>query len=434
MVFNNSAMHNSKKINLLQSLSWEKLISIRYLASKNRDGFLSVIAGFSFLGICIGVATLIIVMSVMGGFREELLTRIIGMKGHALVYSHTSTIENNDLIKNRIKEIKGVNIVCPLIERQAIITANNQSRGSVIISMDNETILNREIISKNLIFQNNLSLKDFKDNTVIIGKKMAYLMGLNIGSIVTIMNPQGEITPFGTVPTQQDFKVIGTFEVGMTEYDKNIMIMPLKTTQDFFGLENKVTQIEIFTKNIEENDDIVDNISKLLKDQNMEVVGWKHGDSHFFNAIQIERNVMFLILTLIIIIASFNIISGLVMLVKDKTRDIAIMKTMGASRRSIMRIFLMTGSIIGVVGTLLGTIIGITVTMNLNSIVGAIQKLFQVQLFNPEVYFLATLPTKLNWNEVLLIAFISMTLSILATLYPSFRASRLDPIEALRSS
>ncbi|MDR1208591.1 MAG: ABC transporter permease [Holosporales bacterium] len=464
-------------------MTWEYQLAIKYLRAKKNDGFLSVITGFSFLGICLGVATLIIVMSVMGGFREELLTRIIGMKGHILVYAGHEVHEDDEL-RARIRKCEGVTQVSPMVEKQSIIVIDEKMRGALVLGISPEDLLDRDMLlravyafpeenkrienvkneaagpsdktgscnvekslgaSTPLYTQNERAptvrknsaaafiQKDFSGDAVLIGKRMAELMSINLGDMISLMDPQGEQTPFGTVPSQRDFTVIGFFEVGMIEYDKNVIIMPLKTAQDFFHMDGTLTQFEIFTDNVESNDKIVQKV-RAVTPQNLMVLGWKHGDSHFFQAVQVERNVMFLILTLIILIASFNIISGLVMLVKDKTHDIAIMKTIGASRRSIQQIFIITGSSIGVLGTALGVAIGIIVTLHLNGIASLIQRLTGANLFSAEVYFLSSLPYKLSMSEVGLIAFLAIALSILATIYPSYRAGKLDPAVAIRES
>jgi lipoprotein-releasing system permease protein len=411
-------------------MNWECSIAIRYLRSKKKDSFLSVITGFSFLGICLGVATLIIVMSVMGGFREELLNKIIGMKGHILVYS-CHDMPEDELFANKLKKCNHVTKVFPILEKQTVVIGAGKTRGVVVLAMSPQTFAQRDMLVNAVYpkFTDDL----FTGDVVFLGKRMAELMGVKIGDNVTLMDPQGMSTPFGTVPRQRAFEVVGLFEVGMIDYDKNVVIMPLCAGQDFFQMEKSLTQYEVFTDNIQKNESIVSEIKKISQN-NMIVLGWRHGDSNFFQAIQVERNVMFLILTLIIVIASFNIISGLVMLVKDKTRDIAIIKTIGASRGSIMRIFMMTGSTIGLFGTALGVLLGIVITLNLNCIVQFIQRVFSMNLFSPEVYFLSNLPSNLDFFEVSSISFISIILYVLATLYPALRAAKLDPVEAIRES
>ncbi|GHS94779.1 ABC transporter permease [Alphaproteobacteria bacterium] len=420
-----------ESLRLWKSFLWEWWLALRYLRSKKKDGFLSVIAGFSFLGICLGVATLIIVMSVMGGFREELLTRIIGMKGHVVVSgTHTTNFVENPALVQSLRRCRYVTHVCPVLEKHSIIIGPEQTRGVVVLGMSLETLKERDIIWESLL--QHFSEEKFAEDSILMGRRLAELMALQVGDCVTLMDPQGDVTPLGTVPRQKEFTIAGLFEMGMVEYDKSVLLMPLKTAQDFFNHENSLTQLEIFTSNMDKNDVVVQDIHAKLGTQPLRVLGWKHSDSHFFQAVQVERNVMFLILTLIIVIASFNIISGLVMLVKDKTKDIAILKTIGASQSSVMRIFVMTGSMIGLFGTFLGVLLGVGITFYLNAIVGTIQRLTGAQLFNPEVYFLSTLPTKLNFSEVSFIALIALTLSVLATLYPSFRAAKLNPVEALR--
>lgn len=418
-----------KKIKWSKSLYWEGFLAGRYLRTKKKDGFLSVITAFSFVGICLGVATLIIVMSVMGGFREELLSRIIGMKGHAMVYSLRGSLPENEDWLNKMKMTKHVTQVCPLVERQSIIISSTQTRGVLALGLSWGSLNERKMLKEALL--TSCTEADFEGDVVWIGKRMAELMGLKKGDLVSLMDPQGEATPFGTVPKQREFCVAGIFEMGMIEYDKNVVMLPLTAAQDFFGLPGALTQFEIFTDNLEKNDSVVADIRGWLP-RDCVVLGWKHGDSHFFQAMQIERNVMFLILTLIIFIASFNIISGLVMLVKDKTKDIAILKTIGASRFSVMRIFMMTGAAIGLCGTILGVVLGICVTLHLEGIIGFLQKISGRELFNPEVYFLTSFPYKLDGGEVLGIATLAIVLSLLAALYPSFRAARLDPVVAFR--
>lgn len=386
-----------KKIKWSKSLYWEGFLSGRYLRTKKKDGFLSVITAFSFVGICLGVATLIIVMSVMGGFREELLSRIIGMKGHAMVYSLRGSLPENEDWLNKMKMTKHVTQVCPLVERQSIIISSTQTRGVLALGLSWGSLNERKMLKEALL--TSCTEADFEGDVVWIGKRMAELMGLKKGDLVSLMDPQGEATPFGTVPKQREFCVAGIFEMGMIEYDKNVVMMPLTAAQDFFGLPGALTQFEIFTDNLEKNDSVVADIRGWLP-RDCVVLGWKHGDSHFFQAMQIERNVMFLILTLIIFIASFNIISGLVMLVKDKTKDIAILKTIGASRFSVMRIFMMTGAAIGLCGTILGVVLGICVTLHLEGIIGFLQKISGRELFNPEVYFLTSFPYKLDGGGV----------------------------------
>ncbi|MDR0625441.1 MAG: ABC transporter permease [Holosporales bacterium] len=458
-----------------KALRWESFMAFRYLVSKKSDHFVSVITTFSFIGICIGVATLIIVMSVMSGFKEELLYKIVGMNGHIIAYGTSSNIpdDNNILHKAASPNIKAI---CQMIERQGIVSSQEQSRGATILAMTKETFAKHELLFNALSFEKTkaapmktkaapmshsaheksvekeaangphdaheksekeaadlLKMEAFDGNSVIIGERLAQLLFVDVGDTVTIMNPQGETTPFGTVPTQQEFTVVGLFNVGLTEYDKNMLLMPLSTAQEFFNLQDKVTQVIFFVNDVGRAGATAQLINQKAECDGIHAVVWQQADSQLFRAIQVESNVMFIILTLIILVASFNVVSGLVMLVKDKTKDIAIMKTIGATDASIMRIFIITGSTIGIAGTILGTILGTLASHNLNWFLSVIQKLFDKQLFNPEVYFLYQLPTRISLAEIALIDGVAIGLSLIAALYPSLRAARLDPAQALRT-
>jgi lipoprotein-releasing system permease protein len=410
--------------------SFERLVAYRYLRSPRQEGFISVIAGFSFLGIALGVATLIIVMSVMNGFRQELLTRIIGMRGHLVVHGIHAPLTNFDALTEEARHVSGVVGVYPMVERQAIITFRSQARGVAVHGIKLEDLQKRALIVDNI---KQGSLKDFNDpDSIIIGRRMADQLHINVGDHLTMISPTGNVTAFGTIPRQKSFKVIAVFEVGMHEFDKSVIFMTLPSAQQFFKLPDQVTHLEIFVDNIEKTAERGFLIQSLVGEK-AKVLDWEHSDSSIFHAVQVERNVMFLILTLIIVIAAFNIISSLIMLVKDKTRDIAIMRTMGAARSSILKIFFLTGASIGTIGTLSGVLLGLSFALNIESIRQFLQKLSGTELFSAEIYFLSQLPAKVDWSEVITVIVMSLALSFLATVYPSWRASRLDPIEALRS-
>ncbi len=408
---------------------FERLIAYRYLRSPRQEGFVSVIAGFSFLGIALGVATLIIVMSVMNGFRAELLTRLIGMRGHILVHGLGPTLSAYEKGLETVSSVPGVTAVYPIIDRQAILNVKSQARGIGIVGISKESLEKRDIIAKNL---NQEAFKLFQGDHVLIGRRLADHMGLKISDRLVLLTPEGTMTAFGQVPRQKAFTVGGIFEVGMHDFDKNIIFMPLDTAQNLFKMENQISHMEVFTSHAELAPHLAEILQSALGNQ-MRVLDWQHGDSQIFHAVQVERNVMFLILTLIILIASFNIISSLIMLVKDKTRDMAILRTMGASRLSLLRIFLLTGASIGVVGTLLGVGLGLSFALNIESIRQFLQSLTGTELFSAEIYFLSQLPAKVDWHEVVTVVGMALTLSFLATLYPAWRAASLDPVEALRS-
>jgi len=407
---------------------FERLIAYRYLRSPRQEGFISVIAGFSFLGIALGVAILIIVMSVMNGFRQELLTRIIGMRGHILVQGVHAPLDHYKPTLDLIRQVPGVENAFPVLERQAIITFQGQARGVSIHAMDLLELRKRSLIADNIKAG---SLDDFQGDGLLVGSRFAEFMHLKVGDRIVMITPDGTITAFGTVPRQKSFIVKGIFQVGMNDYDKNVVFMPLLTAQNLFKLPDQISHIEVFSSHIDLTSHLTYVIQKALGNQ-IQATDWQHGDSQIFHAVQIERNVMFLILTLIILIAAFNIISSLIMLVKDKTRDIGILRTMGASRGSLMRIFFLTGASIGTVGTMIGVGLGLSFALNIEKIRRFLERLTGGDLFNEEIYFLSQLPAKVDWSEVALVIAMALTLSFLATIYPAWRAAKLDPVEALR--
>ncbi len=409
-------------------LLFERLLAYRYLRSPRQEGFISVIAGFSFIGIALGVAILIIVMAVMNGFRQELLTRIIGMRGHILVHGIEAPIANYQPVIDLVRKVPGVESAFPVLERQAIMTFRGQARGVSIHAMDLSELRERSIITDNIKAG---TLDDFQGDGLLIGSRLAEFMHLKVGDRIVMITPEGNVTAFGTVPRQKSFIIKGVFQVGMHDYDKNVVFMPLATAQNLFKLTDQISHIEIFSTHIELAPQLAYVVQQTLGNH-VQVLDWQHGDSQIFHAVQVERNVMFLILTLIILIASFNIISSLIMLVKDKTKDIAILRTMGASRGSMMRVFFLTGATIGAVGTLMGVILGLSFSLNIESIRQFLQGLSGTELFSEEIYFLTQLPAKVDWWEVCAVVGMSLLLSFFATLYPAWRAARLDPVEALR--
>lgn len=410
--------------------SFEWMVALRYLKSRRGDGFISMIAGFSLVGIALGVAVLIVVMAVMNGFRQELLERILGLNGHAAVVGYGGTIENYDDLSGRISVIDGVVSVTPLVEGQVMATNGDRAAGAVLRGMKAENMLAHEHISPNLVAG---SLDGFGDEpTVVMGYRLARQLGLEVGSSVTLISPQGTQTPFGTAPRMQAFRLIATFEVGVYDYDNLFVYLPLIDAQIYYRLEDTVTGIEVF---LEDPDDMEPSLEKI-KDQIIGVgvvTDWRQMNQSLFSALKVERNVMFLILTLIIIVAVFNIISSLIMLVKDKSRDVAILRTMGASRGSVMKIFIISGASIGVLGTFLGVALGLTLAVNIDAIQQALGALTGTDLWNPEIRFLAEMPAEIKASEVLTTVLIALGLSLAATLPPSYRAAKLDPVEVLRS-
>ena len=409
--------------------AFERMMAMRYLRARRREGFISVIAWFSLTGIALGVATLIIVMSVMNGFREELLSRILGINGHLMLSGYANQLPDFDDVAEKTRKVPGVVMVSPLIEGQIMATARGVARGAVVRGMRAEDLKKRSIIADNIVAG---SLDDFNGmDSVMIGSRLASLLGLKIGDKVSLISPKGNVTAFGTVPRMRAYKVAATFNIGMYEYDSSFIFMPLEAAQIYFKLKGKVTNLEIFVDDPDDAKDVGRLISGVIG-RSGRVHDWQQVNSSFFNAIQVERNVMFLILTLIIVVAAFNIISSMIMLVKDKGRDIAILRTMGATGGMVMRIFFLSGASIGVIGTLAGFILGLVFCQNIETVRQAIQSLTGTELFDETIYFLSQLPAVVNPYEVVTVVCMGLGLSFLATLYPSWRASKIDPAEALR--
>jgi lipoprotein-releasing system permease protein len=408
---------------------FEWLLSTRYLRARRKEGFISVIAGFSFLGIMLGVATLIIVMAVMNGFRKELLDKILGLNGHLLVQPLESPLNDWEAVAQRLAGVDGVRLAAPIVEGQALASSPFNSAGVLVRGIRAADLMKLGSIANN-IKQGTLEGFDAGQG-LAIGRRLADQLSVHAGDNITLVAPRGAVTPMGTTPRIKTYKVGAVFEIGMSEYDGAIVFMPLPEAQLYFNRAGDVTAIEVYTN----NPDRIEVFRKLVTDAAQRpifMIDWRQRNATFFNALQVERNVMFLILTLIILVAALNIISGLIMLVKDKGNDIAIMRTMGATQGSVMRIFLITGAAIGVVGTLAGFLLGLIVCLNVESIRQFLSWLTRTELFSPELYFLSRLPAEMDVGETTAVVVMALTLSLFATLYPSWRAARLDPVEALR--
>ncbi|MBI1206315.1 MAG: lipoprotein-releasing ABC transporter permease subunit [Azospirillum sp.] len=408
---------------------FERMVAMRYLRARRQEGFISVIAGFSLLGIALGVATLIIVMAVMNGFRHELLGRILGLNGHINIYAvPPGALHDFDAMADRLRQMPGVLQVTPSIEGQVLVNVGGIASGAVVRGLRPADFAVRPTLSTN-IFEG--SAAGFSDDKVAIGLRMAERLGLHLGSSMTLIAPEGKSTAFGTVPRLRTYQVGAIFNVGMFEYDNTFIYMPLESAQLFFRLPDAVTSLEVFVADPYQIRAARAAILPAIADRGR-MVDWQQSNASFFNALQVERNVMFLILTLIILVAAFNIISSLIMLVKDKGRDIAILRTMGATRGMIMRIFFLSGASIGVLGTIGGLILGVLFCENIESIRQFMQWLTNTNLFSPEIYFLSRIPADMDWHEVFQVVVMALALSFGATVYPSWRAARLDPVEALR--
>ncbi len=408
---------------------FEFSVALRYLRAKRQEGFISVIAWFSLLGIGLGVATLIIVMAVMNGFRHELLSRILGLNGHVTVTSYDKNFTDYDHVTNRLMDIPGIVSVMPMIEGQVMASANGVAGGAVVRGITLKSFKARETLG-NSIIRGDVQGFD-SSNGVMVGARMARRLGLNIGDSITLIAPKGQITAFGTVPRMKGYNIKAIFEVGMYEYDNSFIYMPLSQAQIYFNKPNSVSAIEVMLSNADDAMQMKKPIYQSLG-SNYWIRDWQMVNSSFFTALQVERNVMFLILTMIIIVAAFNIISSQIMLVNDKSRGIAILRSMGASRNSILRIFFMTGSSVGVIGTLFGSILGISFATNIETIRRWIESLSNTELFQAEIYFLSKLPARIDQGEVITVISMALALSFVASLYPAWRAARLDPVEVLR--
>ncbi|MBR3193573.1 lipoprotein-releasing ABC transporter permease subunit [Bosea sp. (in: a-proteobacteria)] len=408
---------------------FEWLLAGRYLRTRRREGFVSVIAGFSFLGILLGVATLIIVMSVMNGFRKELLEKIVGVNGHIFATPIDRPLDDYEQVAAKLRQVQGIKLAIPLVEGQALASSQVGNSGVLVRGVSESDIKSIPFIANNV---KQGTLDGFAStNGVAIGRRLAGSLGLQAGDTITIVTPRGASTPFGTAPRIKAYPVTAIFEIGMSEFDASFVFMPLAESQAYFNRDGDVNVIEIFIDNPDQTQAVRDRI-EADPPRPLVLSDWRQRNRTFFNALEIERNVMFIILTLIVLVAALNIVSGLIMLVKDKTEDIAIMRTMGASRGTVLRVFLITGAAIGVVGTLGGLILGVVFANNIKKIMAGINWIFGANLWDPTVRFLSDIPSVIDWREVASVVLMALVLSLLATLYPAWKAARLDPVKALR--
>src|SRR6516225_861895 len=408
---------------------FEWMLSLRYLRARRQEGFISVNAGFSFLGIMLGVATLIIVMAVMNGFRKELLDKILGLNGHLLIQPLEQPLTDWEAVTERISKVPGLTLAAPIVEGQALASSPFNASGVLVRGVRAADLARLPSVANNI---RQGTLEGFDEGQgVAIGRRLADQLSLRAGDSVTLVAPRGAVTPMGTTPRIKPYRIAAVFEVGMSEYDTAFVFMPLPEAQAYFNRAGDVTAIEVYV----DNPDQIDFYRKAISDaagRPIFIVDWRQRNATFFSALQVERNVMFLILTLIVLVAVLNIVSGLIMLVKDKGPDIGIMRTMGASQGSVMRIFLIAGASIGVVGTLVGLVSGVLICQRLEAIRQFLSWLTSTELFPPTLYFLSHLPAEMDPAETTAVVVMALALSLLATLYPSWRAARLDPVEALR--
>ena len=406
------------------------MIAFRYIKSRRVEGFISISAWFSLLGIMLGVATLIVVMSVMNGFRTELVDRILGINGHLIIYSKNErTIPNYTKIINKILDTPNVVAVTAHLEGQALAKNKNSISGVIIRGSKWSDLAAKKILWKSL---NQSTISNFKDKqNIIMGYRLGQKLNLKVGDYISLISPNGMETALGVLPVNQNFKIGGFFDMGMYEYDNNFIFIPWKKAELFLSTNNIAHGIEVFLKDQKLTSSVNLQLQSKLN-KNLIVIDWKKRNSSFMNALAVEKNVMFVILTLIILVAAFNIISSMIMLVQTKKADIALMRTMGASQYLIIKVFMLTGSIIGFLGTFVGVLLGVFVSMNIEKIRQLITSIFGQELFSAEIYFLSKLPSNININEVLIVICISIFLTLLASIFPAWKASKISPAEALR--
>ncbi len=411
--------------------AFERKVAARYLRARRGERFASVIAIFSLIGIALGVATLIIVMSVMNGFRQELLSQILGLNGDIGVYGINAPLTNYEDMSAKIRSIPGVTAAFPVVENEVLFSSpQGGAAGGVARGITSQGLAALPTVSNHIVAG---SLADMQGGDAIaIGSGLANQLGLSVGQSISLIMPQGKATIIGTIPSIESFRVVAIFQTGMQIYDSGYVFLPLQAAQTLFQKPGAATQIEVFVKNADNDAGIKQEIAADFPNTPLTIGDWRHANDALFAAVVVEGNVMFLILTLIIVVAAFNVVSSLIMMVKDKAKDIAILRTMGASSGAVMRIFLMCGASVGVLGTLIGFGLGVVFCANIERIRQFVQAITGTKLFDPTVYYLESLPARLDWHQVGEVIIMSFVLSILATIYPSWRAARIDPIETLR--
>jgi lipoprotein-releasing system permease protein len=411
---------------------FERAVAGRYLRARKGERFVSIIAVFSLVGIALGVATLIVVTSVMSGFQTELVSRFLGVNGHVTIEAYAGQkIDNYQDLTKRMRALNGVNSAIPMLDGQVLLsTQSNASQGGLVRGISPEDLRSLHRISDNILAG---SLDDFKgDNALAIGVGFAQQFRVQIGDPVTLISPEGAATAFGTIPRVRAYKVVAIFDAGLHEYNSSVVFLPLPAAQVFFQKPDAVTQIEIRMDDPNQVDSLAPLLPPLLAGRQVHVRDWRHANDTIISVLQVQKDTMFIVLGMIVLVAAFNVVSSLIMLVKDKRADIAVLRTIGASSGAIQRIFLMCGAFVGIAGTVIGTLIGVLFCWNIVSIQRLVEDISGGQVFDASVFMLSTLPDTVDWGDVARVVVLGLVLSVLATLYPSWRAARTDPVEALR--
>ncbi len=406
----------------------ETFIAIRYFKSRRDESFISISSLFSFLGITIGVATLIIVMSVMNGFRSQLIEKIVGINGHIVLYFNDESYRNDDVIE-QINTIKNIENVSKEVEMHAMISSDNNSSGILVKGINKADLFERNSIEENIIEGN---LKNFENKNIIIGTRLATFLRVQLNDQIELISSSKSTTPFGNIPSIIKLKVVGIFDVGMYNFDRNVIFMPKILASKLLNQdEGYISHLEIFVSEINNVNKTAYEINQTLEGDH-KIYTWESLHKELFNALKVEKKVMFLILSLIVFVAAFNLISSIIMIVKDKERGIGILRSLGFTRNQILRIFIFIGSIVGILGTLIGTFLGLIITINIGKIQVFLENLFDSQLFAAEVYFFNIIPSKIIISEIITIVAIALILSLLSTLYPAWKASKIEPANILR--
>jgi lipoprotein-releasing system permease protein len=412
--------------------AFERAVAGRYLRARKGERFVSIIAIFSLIGIALGVATLIVVTSVMSGFQTELVARFLGVNGDVTIAAFAGQkIDNYAELTKRIQGLPNVRSVLPFVDGQVLLsTATNASSGGLVRGISPPDLKSLHRISDHILAG---SLNDFTgDNALAIGVGFAESYRVNIGDLVTLISPEGAATAFGTIPRVRAYKVVAIFDAGLHDYNSSVVFLPLAAAQVYFQKPNAVTQIEIRMDHPEQVDTLVPQLMPLVSGLPVQVRDWRHANDVIVQVLQVQKDTMFIVLGMIVLVAAFNVVSSLIMLVKDKRADIAVLRTIGASSGAVQRIFIMCGAFVGIAGTALGAILGVVICRNIVEIQRVIENITGGQVFDASVFMLSTLPTTIDWPDVLRVVVLGLALSVLATLYPSWRAARTDPVEALR--